>query len=123
MNRVLLVEDHAAFRQALAKIFESETDLEAGAQAGSLTEVRRRTGRLDGIDVAIVDLSLPDGDGTDLVRELSEAGSGIPVLVLTESRDRERHARALGAGAYEVLTKDVSVKEIIAEARRMGNGK
>lgn len=119
----MLVEDHAAFRQALATIFESEADLEAEAQAGSLTEVRRRAGKLDGIDVAIVDLSLPDGDGTDLVRELSETGPGVPVLVLTESRDREQHARALGAGAYQVLTKDASVNEIIAETRRLGNGK
>jgi len=119
---VLLVEDHAAFRQALAKIFESENDLEAEAEAGSLAEGRRRVGRLDGIDVAIVDLSLPDGDGTDLVRELSEAGSGVPVLVLTESQDRERHAQALGAGAHEVLTKDVSVEEIISRARRLGAG-
>jgi CheY-like chemotaxis protein len=69
-----------------------------GAQASALTEVRRRVDRLDGIDVAIVDLNLPDGDGTALVRKLPETGTGVPVLVLTESRDRERHARALGPG-------------------------
>jgi len=88
VNRVFLVGDHAAFRQVLATIFESETVLEAGPQAGSLTEVRRHVGRLDRVDVAIVNLSLPDGDGTGLVRELSVSGSGVPVLTLTESRDR-----------------------------------
>lgn len=44
VNRVLLVEDHATFRQALATIFESETDLEPEAQFGSLSEARRPAG-------------------------------------------------------------------------------
>lgn len=122
MKRLLLVEDHVVFREALATIFESETDLEPSAQAGSVAECRCRVGKLEGIDVAIVDLSLPDGNGKDLVRELSEAGDGIPVLVLTEARDRDRYAEVLGAGAGEVLTKDVSVDEIIARARRLAEG-
>ena len=73
--------------------------------------------------MAIVDLSLPDGEGTDLVRKLPEHRDRRP-----GARDhREPGPRAArkgsGAGVYRALTKDVSVKEIIAEARLMGNGK
>ncbi len=59
--RVLLVEDHAAFREALAFLLGREPDIEVVAQAGSLAEARKA---IDGrLDVAVVDLGLPDGDG------------------------------------------------------------
>jgi hypothetical protein len=59
--RVMLVEDHAAFRQSLASLLGREPDLEVVAQAGSLAQARQmlRTP----LDVAVLDLSLPDGDG------------------------------------------------------------
>jgi DNA-binding NarL/FixJ family response regulator len=120
MKSVLLVEDHAVFRQALALILEQDTDFEEDVQAGSLAEGR---GRVNGtIDVAVIDLGLPDGDGTDLIRELREARPGVPVLALTMSQDRERHDRAFEAGAKEVLTKDISIKEVVAAVRRIGEG-
>lgn len=123
MKRVLLVEDHAVFRQALALILEQDTDFEEDAQAGSLAEVRGNVDMLYGaIDVAVIDLCLPDGDGTDLIRELREAEPGVPVLALTRSRDRERHNRAFQAGAEEVINKEASIREIVAAVRRIGEG-
>ncbi len=62
MIRVLLVEDHAAFREALAFLLNREPDLEVAAQAGSLAEARKALPQ-GGFDVAVVDLGLPDGDG------------------------------------------------------------
>ena len=63
MIRVLLVDDHTAFRQPLAR----EPDISVVGQAGTLAAARRL---LEGIDVAIVDLDLPDGNGLELVREV-----------------------------------------------------
>lgn len=73
--RVLVVEDHAAFRKALAVVLGTQPDLEAAAQAGSIAEAREclRSGGAGLIDAAVVDLGLPDGDGTELVREIVEA--------------------------------------------------
>jgi len=80
--RVILVEDHIAFRQALAFLLGREPDLEVVAQAGSLAQAREVL--VDGhIDVAVVDLSLPDGDGRDLIGELRRRHSGISVVVLS----------------------------------------
>ena len=68
--RVLLVEDHAAVREAIAAAFRREPDFEVVGEAGTLAEAR---GMLDAVDVALVDLGLPDGDGSDLIAALREA--------------------------------------------------
>jgi DNA-binding NarL/FixJ family response regulator len=80
MIRVLLVEDHASFRQPLACLLRREQDIAIVGQAGSLAGVRQA---LEGIDVAIVDLGLPDGSGVELVQELRTVNPHGAVLVLT----------------------------------------
>jgi DNA-binding NarL/FixJ family response regulator len=119
MKRVLLVEDHAAFRESLAKVLEWEAGFEKVPQAGSLGEGPARAGVLDGdLDVAVVNLGLPDGDGVDLIAKMRKTEPDVPVLVLTLSRDPAHHARALEAGAERVLTKDASIEEIVDAVRR-----
>ena len=121
MKRALLVEDHAAFREALTKVLEWEAGFEKVPQAGSLSEGLARAGVLDGdLDVAVVNLGLPDGDGTDLISQMRS--TDVPVLALTLSQDPERHARALDAGAKGVITKDSSIEEIVDAVRRLGTG-
>ena len=63
----MLVEDHIAFRQALAFLLGREPDLEIVAQAGSLAQAREMFDWR--LDVAVVDLTLPDGDGRELIGE------------------------------------------------------
>lgn len=121
MKRVLLVEDHAGFRQSLASVFKWNTDLEDDIQASTLGESRRRVGRLDGVEVAVVELGLPDGDGVELIRELRAADPGVSVLVLTNSPDPAHHARAMEAGAESVLTKESTLEEIMDTVRRLGD--
>jgi CheY-like chemotaxis protein len=96
--RVILVEDHIAFRQALAFFLGREPDLEVVAQAGSLAQAREVL--VDGhIDVAVVDLSLPDGDGRDLIGELRRRHSGISVVVLSATIEAGHHEEVLKAVA------------------------
>ena len=66
MNRVLLVEDHASSREPLAFMFDREPEFEVLTQAGSLSEAREM---LEGVDLAIVDLELPDGNGVEIIGE------------------------------------------------------
>ncbi len=120
VNRVLLVDDHAAFREPLAFMFDREPEFEVVAQAGCLAEARRD---LELIDLAVVDLDLPDGDGTELIGELRAANPQSMVLVLTASVDREAYARAVEAGAAGVLNKRARIMEVIAAARRLAEGK
>jgi DNA-binding NarL/FixJ family response regulator len=120
LRRVFLLDDHAWFRRALATLLERDADLELVAQAGSLAEARDTTSEGWGkIDVAIVDLMLPDGMGTDLIREMREANPGLPVLALTIVQDPEvlRLARAVGADA--VVSKATPFEEILDTIRRV----
>jgi CheY-like chemotaxis protein len=96
--RVLLVEDHAAVREAIAVTFQREQDFEVVAQASSLEQAR---GMLDEIDVAVVDLGLPDGYGGDLIRDLREANPRAQAPLLSASLQREEIARAVEAGAQQ----------------------
>ncbi len=119
MTRILLVEDHAAFREPLSFMFDREPEFTVVGQAGSLAEAREM---LDGIDVAVVDLDLPDGNGTELIGELRAANPQATVLVLTASTDRGLHARAVEAGAAGVLHKSARIRDVIEAVRRLEEG-
>jgi DNA-binding NarL/FixJ family response regulator len=121
MRRILIVEDHASFRQTLAFVFDQEPGFEVVAQAGTLAEARR-TMHGSEVDLGIIDLSLPDGEGTDLIEELREANPDFAALVLTASLDRMEHARAVEAGATGVLHKSADVDAILDATRRVGDG-
>jgi DNA-binding NarL/FixJ family response regulator len=121
MQRILLVEDHASFRQTLAFVFDQQPEFEVVAQAGTLAEVRRTIGGFEA-DLGVVDLSLPDGEGTELIEELREANPHFAALVLTASLDRAEHARAVEAGAAGVLHKSADVDEILDATRRLAEG-
>lgn len=115
----MLVEDHASFRQALAFMFEREPEFTVVGQAGSVTEARSA---LDGVDVAVVDLGLPDGDGTVLIEEFSRAEPRIMTLVLSATLDPGRFARAVEAGASGVLHKASAIRDIVDAVRRLRAG-
>ncbi len=119
MSRVLLVDDHATFREPLSFMFDREPDFEVVAQAGSLNEAREM---LEGVDLAVVDLDLPDGDGTELIGPLRALSPRCLVMVLTASADREAHARAVEAGAAGVLHKSARVGEVVRAAQRLVAG-
>ncbi len=119
MIRVLLVDDHLSFREAMAIVFGLQPDITVVAQAGSLAEARDV---LADVDVAVVDLGLPDGSGLDLIGELRAVNPQGAVLVLTASSDRTQFARAVEAGAAGVLHKSTPLHELVGAVRRLTAG-
>jgi len=115
-KRILVVAHHNAFREALAIRLDQEDDLEVAWQAGSITDTRDV--HLDGIDVAVVDPLLPDGDGLELIREVSVANPNALALVFSHKLDPALYQRALGAGAAEVLATNTGIEEVIDAVRR-----
>src|SRR5919112_5042260 len=116
--KVMLVEDHAPFRQALAFVLRSEQELEVIAQAGSLAEARRALdgGGLAGrLDVALIDLVLPDGDGTDLIAHLRRIDPAVKVVVLSAELWPWRVEELSRAGVDAVLDKMQSPRQIARE--------
>jgi transposase len=74
MIRVLLVDDNAEFREVFARLLERQQDIEVVAQAGSLAQARAN---ISGVDVAVIDRGLPDGDGLEPISELRQASPRV----------------------------------------------
>jgi two-component system, OmpR family, catabolic regulation response regulator CreB len=89
----------------------------AFVEAGSLAEARARL-REGGLDAALIDVTLPDGNGLDLVRDINDGGAvRIPTLVLTAGLDHSVAARAVEAGAQGAQSKTVSLPETVEAIR------
>jgi CheY-like chemotaxis protein len=120
-KRILLVEDNEDFSEIFARILELELAPKldvAFAQADSLAEAHALLREEDGLDAALIDIGLPDGDGLDLVREL-EGDGRIPALVITANLQYSEATRAIEAGARGVLSKLVSVREMAETVQRL----
>ena len=116
VKRVLLIEEHALFRQGLALLLNWKLGLES-IDAGSLAEGHRVLGAAKGMaDLAIIELDLPDGDGSELIERLHQTEPDVPIVAFTADRNLARHAQALEVGADEVLAKRAHVEQIIGAA-------
>jgi DNA-binding NarL/FixJ family response regulator len=102
MLSVLVVDDRVDFRQAFAGLLDGQPDLRVVAQAGSLAEASYM---LDGVDVAILDRGLPDGDGLKLMRPLRQANPHARVFVMSATAEMRHPQDALEAGADGVIDK------------------
>jgi len=81
-------------------------------------------GDLDGgLDVAVLDLTLPDGDGRDLIGDLRRSSPGIRIMVLSATVWSEHVEDVLRAGADEVRDKIISYWSLAEEVRRLGGGR
>ena len=100
--RVLVLEDQPTVRDALASEFERNPDFELVGKAASLAEARAM---LTTVDVAILDLGLPDGSGADLIPELRAANPTGHAIVLTSTYDPAELTGAIESGAAAVLDK------------------
>jgi DNA-binding NarL/FixJ family response regulator len=121
--RVMLVDDHATFREPLAMMLGWEPDLEVVAQAGSLARAREVLETENpAIDVAVVDLDLPDGSGVDLMKELHEGSPGTKLLVLSSHSEQWRLAGAVEAGAAGLMHKSAGPAEVVGAIRRLYSG-
>ncbi|HEV2742646.1 MAG TPA: response regulator [Rubrobacter sp.] len=117
-KRILLVEDDADFREVFARVVEEALAPEqldvAFVGAASVAEARSRL-REGGLDAALIDIALPDGNGLELVGEINDGGVGDhqPTLVLTANLGTFVAARAVEMGAKGALSKMVSVPETV----------
>jgi two-component system OmpR family response regulator len=120
--RLLLVEDHAAFRGALKFLLNLRPGMRVVAECGSLAGCRALGDRLRTVDLALLDLMLPDGDGTGLIPVLRGANPEVRVLVLSASVEPGLPQRMADAGADGVLDKATALTGIVAEVGRLGGG-
>ncbi len=117
-KRVLILEDDRVSATYLQKELEQTFDVKV---THTCAECRREF-RRQSYDAFILDVSLPDGDGIELAREISEGGEQAAILMLTASRPDESSAiRALAVGADDYLRKPFGGQEIVAKLRKLLN--
>jgi DNA-binding NarL/FixJ family response regulator len=119
-TRVMIVEDHADFRNLMEVLLGNQPDIKLVAQAGSLAEARDQAARFE-VDVAILELGLPDGSGADLIPDLRRTSRDVRVIILSASLDLEGIEKARLAGADAILDKLTPLDEVLAKVRRLGN--
>ena len=122
MINVLIADDHPLVRKGLREILEGEIDLKVVGEAGSAQEV------LDAIkknkpDVLVTDLSMPGTSALNMISDLKQLFSKLPILVLTMHPEERFAVRTLKSGAAGYLTKDTPPDEIIKAVRVVAGGK
>jgi DNA-binding NarL/FixJ family response regulator len=121
MIRVLIVDDHAIVRTGLYRLLTTTDDIEPVGEASNGEQAIAMAAELHP-DVVLMDLSMPDMDGTAATRRILEESPKTLVLVLTSFSDRDRILAAVYAGAEGILLKECSTEEILDGIRQLVGG-
>jgi len=121
VRRVLIVDDHPIVRQGLRRIMENEDDLIVCGEAESVREARTAIKELNP-DVMIVDISLKQGDGIELVRDVRAHHPQLPILVLSMHDETIYAERMLSAGANGYIMKLAASEQFLIALRRVLDG-
>ena len=110
--RVLVVDDHPAFRKALTSALRLVDDIEVAGEAGGGIAACEGAAELRP-DVVLMDLSMPDLDGIGAMKRIHESSPDMPVVILTAHADPgvEREAREAGASGF--LAKGTGLQDLV----------
>lgn len=120
--RVFIVDDHPIMRLGLSQLISSIQGVEVAGEAGSATEALHLLEGLEDVDLAIVDVSLPDRSGLELIKDLRVLHGSIKCLVIS-SHDEEVYAeRVLRAGGRGYMMKDRAPDLLEAAVKQVLSG-
>lgn len=120
-TRVLIVDDHPLFRDALARLVESAADLEIAGVVGDGPD-GVEAARAGGVDVVLMDLNLPSISGVEATRQIAALPDAPAVLVVTMVDDDDTVVAAMRAGARGYVLKGASADEIAAAVATVAGG-
>lgn len=121
-RRVLIVDDHPIVRHGLARMIEASPDLSVCGEAENVADAKRAIRELSP-EVVIVDLTLGQGDGLELVRDVRAQHPGLPMLVLSMHEESIYAERLLAAGARGYIMKEAASEQLLIALRRVLAGK
>lgn len=118
---VLLVDDHPIVRQGLIQLINEESDMVVAGEASSAREATEQAQKLNP-DVAVIDISLPDGNGVELIKEFRSRFPRTTCLALSMYDESMYAVRVLRAGGRGYLTKQEVTKKVITAIRQVVRG-
>jgi DNA-binding NarL/FixJ family response regulator len=121
MIKLVIVDDHALFREGLASIIRLEPDIDVSGLAGSVQEAREIIRTLKP-DIVLMDFTLPDGTGADATRIVLEEHPDCKIIFLTMSDSDENLFAAIRSGAKGYLMKNMSPSKLVTTIRSVQQG-
>ncbi|MEH0021674.1 MAG: response regulator transcription factor [Desulfobacter sp.] len=121
-KKIFIVDDHPVFRKGLAQLINEEDDLEVIGEAESVAGAIDMIARVRP-DLAIVDITLKDRSGMDLIEYLQEHSPGMPILVISMHDESLYAERVLRAGALGYITKQEMTSDVVSAVRQVLWGK
>jgi two-component system invasion response regulator UvrY len=123
MIKALIADDHAVVLKGLKQVLSDTPDIEVVAEANTGQQVLDIV-RTKPLDVVVLDIAMPDGNGLDVLRSLKRERPTLPVVVLSMHSEEQYGVIVLKAGAAGYLTKESAPDQLIAAIRKvLGGGK
>ncbi len=119
--RIVLADDHAMLRQGIRKIIEEEENLEVVGEVGDGLELIEFLNK-NRANVVLLDISMPNVRGIEVISEIRRAQPGVKVIMLTMHNSREYLYAAISAGADGYLLKENSDDELLSAIDQVLNG-
>ena len=119
---VMLAEDHAIVRQGLRRILDEARGIEVVDEAANGVEALKKL-RKDKLDVVLLDISMPEKNGLDTLKQIVDGSSGAKVLILSMYPEDQYAVRLMKAGASGYMTKDAAPDQLIEAIRNVVAGK
>lgn len=119
--RLLLVDDHALFREGLAGLFAYQNDFEVAGEAEDSASALEQARKLRP-DLVLMDIDLPGEDGVAATRRIKAEMPEIAVVMLTVHDDTEKLMEAVKAGAEGYLVKNIRSAELLEQLRGLSRG-
>jgi DNA-binding NarL/FixJ family response regulator len=121
MIKILIADDHAVVRRGLKQILAEEPDMMVFGEACDAREVIKNVSDQDW-DIVILDITMPDISGLDVLEELKSVRPKLPVLILSVHPEEQYAVRALKAGADGYITKRSVPEELVKAVRKVIEG-
>ena len=122
MIRILIADDHAIVRHGLKQIVEESGEMRVVAEACSGIEALRKIREIE-CDVVMLDISLPDMSGVDVLKQIHAEKPLLPVLILSIYSEDQYALRLIKAGAAGYMTKESAPPEVVKALLRVASGK
>jgi len=120
--RILIADDHAIVRHGLRQILSDLADITVAGEATSGVQALQLA-RQGGWDIVLLDISMPDRNGIDILKQLKKEFPKLPVLMLSMHPEEHYAIRALKAGASGYLTKQSAPELLVTAIRQVACGK